>query len=229
MSDVLLTTRDGAVATVTLNRPEKRNALSIELRWALAAALGELAADDAVNCVLLTGAGSAFCAGMDITQFGGDRVHKEELVGSSVACFDALARFPKPIVAYLNGPAIAGGFALSLLCDVRIAALEARMGFPEVGRHIPPSYAAAHAALPDALARELCLTGRMLAAGQAEELGVVTTLGGRGAAEAAARNIAAAPPAATREVKRRVLLAGESTWLPLLQQEADALRAALLG
>jgi len=220
---------DGPVAVVTLDRPEKRNALSIELREALAAAFAELAADDAVHCVLLTGAGSAFCAGMDVSQFGGDRAHKERLVSSSVACFDTVARFPKPMVAYLNGPAIAGGFALALLCDVRVAALEARMGFPELGRHIPPSYAAARAALPEALARELCLTGRVLSAGEARDRGVLADIGGPGAALGLAQQIAAAPPAATREVKRRILLAGESSWLALLADETAQLEAALLG
>lgn len=222
--DVLLCGRDGAVATLTLNRPEKRNALSIELRWALAAALAELAADDDVHCAVLTGAGSAFCSGMDVTQFGTD---PEQLHASSVACFDAVARFPKPLVAYINGPAVAGGFALALLCDVRVAALEARMGFPELGRHIPPSYAAARAALPEALARELCLTGRVLSAGEARDRGVLADIGGIGAALGIAREIAAAPPAATREVKRRILLAGESTWLALLADEAEQLKAAL--
>ena len=172
---------------MTLNRPDKRNALSIELRYELAAALADLGADDDVACVLLSGAGSAFCAGMDVTQFGGDREHKERLVDSSGRCFDAVARFPKPLVAYLNGPAIAGGFALALLCDVRIAAPEAQMGFPELGRHIPPSYAAARAALPEALARELCMTGRVLDAAEAERRGVVASIGSREDALAFAR------------------------------------------
>jgi enoyl-CoA hydratase len=228
MSAVLLADREAGVATITLNRPEKRNALSIELRWAIAGAFAALAGDQAVSCVLLTGAGSAFCAGMDVSQFGGDRGHKRELVDSSVACFDAVARCPLPVVAYVNGPAVAGGFALALLCDLRVAAPDARMGFPEVGRHIPPSYAAARAALPDALARELCLTGRLLDAREAERRGVVSAIGGRAVAEDVAQAVAAAPAAATREVKRRVLLAGESTWLALLAEETAALEAALL-
>jgi enoyl-CoA hydratase/carnithine racemase len=226
---MLRTERDGNVAVVTLDRPEKRNALSIELREQLAAAFAVLAADDDVHCAVLTGAGSAFCSGMDVTQFGGDRAHKERLVASSVAAFDAVARFPKPLVAYLNGPAVAGGFALALLCDIRVAALEARMGFPELGRHIPPSYAAARAALPEALARELCMTGRVLSAGEARDRGVLADIGGPGAALSIAREIAAAPPAATREVKRRVLLAGETTWLALLADETAQLEQALLG
>jgi enoyl-CoA hydratase len=226
---VLEVARDGTLATVTLNRPEKRNALSIELRFALAEALAALAADDGAHAVLLTGAGSAFCAGMDVGQFGGDRANREALVASSGAAFGAVARFPKPLVAYVNGPAVAGGFALALLCDVRVAAPEARLGFPEIGRHIPPSYAAARAALGEALARELCLTGRVLDAGEALARGVVAAIGPREDAEALARGIAQAPASATREVKRRALLAGESSWLALLEDELDQLRAAVLG
>jgi enoyl-CoA hydratase/carnithine racemase len=150
-------------------------------------------------------------------------------VASSGRCFGAVARFPKPLVAYLNGPAMAGGFALALLCDVRVAAPEARMGFPELGRHIPPSYAAARAALPEALARELCLTGRVVDAAEAQRRGIVAAVGDRDDADGLARSIAGAPPATTREVKRRALLAGERTWLPLLDDELGRLRAAVLG
>ena len=220
---------DGGLAILTLDRPEKRNALSIELRYAVADALATLAEDEAVHCAVLTGAGSAFCAGMDVTQFGGDRAHKEQLLESSARAFEAVARFPKPLVAYVNGPAIAGGFAIALLCDARVAAPEARMGFPEIGRHIPPSYAAARAALPEALARELCLTGRLLDAAEAHTRGVVSSIGDRDHALTVARGIAAAPPSATREVKRRALLHGERTWLPLLADELEQLRSALLG
>src|SRR3954454_18503281 len=130
------------VARVTLDRPEKRNALSIELRVELADALQQTAQAD---CLILTGTGPAFCAGMDVTQFGGDRAHKERLVETSVRLFGTLARLPMPVVAAVNGPALAGGFAVALLCDVRVAAPEATFGFPEVGRHIPTSYAAAGA------------------------------------------------------------------------------------
>ena len=104
------------------------------------------------------------------------------------------------------------------------------MGFPEIGRHIPPSYAAARAALPEALARELCLTGRVLDAGEALRRGVASLdVGTLDDALAVARGIADAPPAATREVKRRALLHGERTWLPLLDDELEQLRTALLG
>jgi enoyl-CoA hydratase/carnithine racemase len=217
------------VARVTLNRPEKRNAMSLELRSELAHALAVTAADAAIGCVILTGAGTAFCSGMDVTQFGGDRANKERIVETSTRLFETLARLPAPLLAAVNGPAVAGGFALALLCDVRVAAPAATFGFPEVGRHIPPSYAAARAALPDALARRLCLTGEVLDAQAAFTLGVVSEVSeqlGDRAVELAC-GIAASP--AARESRRRFLLAGEQTWLRLLADEGDALRAALLG
>jgi enoyl-CoA hydratase len=223
--------RDDAdgVALLTLNRPEKRNALSIGLRVELAEALAATAADEAVGAVVLTGAGSAFCAGMDVTQFGGDRPHRELLVETSTRLFTLLARHPKPTVAAVNGPAVAGGFALALLCDVRVAAPGARFGFPELGRHIPPSYGAARAALPAALARELCLTGRIVDAPEAVASGIASQLGDVDAALQVARTIAAAPRSATAEIKRRIVLEGERTWMELLDVEARQLREALLG
>src|SRR5947207_1658729 len=162
-------------AVVTLERPEKRNALSIELRFELADALDRLADDGAVGCAVLTGAGSAFSSGMDTTQFGGDRDNRLRLVESSERMFGTVARFPKALLAAVNGHALAGGFALALLCDVRIASTEASLGFSELARrHIPPSYAAARAVLAPGPARDLCVTGRMLDAQQALELGVVS-------------------------------------------------------
>jgi enoyl-CoA hydratase/carnithine racemase len=146
---------DEGVALVTLQRPEKRNALSIELRLELADAFARLAEDDEVGCAVLTGAGSAFCSGMDTTQFGGDRANKERLVESSIAAFGTVARFPKPLVGAINGPAIAGGFVLALYCDLRVASETAAFGFPELPRGIPPSYAAARAALREVKRRIL--------------------------------------------------------------------------
>src|SRR3954447_5260814 len=201
------------VARVTLNRPEKRNALSLELREQLAGALEAQAADDDVRCVVLTGAGSAFCAGMDVTQFGGDRANKERIVTTRTRLFEIVARYPLPLVAAVNGPAVAGGFALALLCDVRVAAPSATFGFPEIGRFIPPSYGAALAALPAPLARRLCLTGEVLDAERALALGVVSA-GGEDPVALAAQT-PPAPAHVTREVKRRVLLGGEHTWLRL--------------
>ena len=182
---------------------------------------------------MLTGAGSAFSAGMDVTQFGGDDANKRALVESSESMFGALARFPLPLVAAVNGPAIAGGFVLALLCDVRIAGHQARMGFPEVGRHIPPSYAAARAALPPATARWLCLTGELIDAEQAERLGVVREVVDDAAlmtrAVEVASQIASASPWTVRELKRRILMDHERLLFPLLEDETRVLRERLLG
>jgi enoyl-CoA hydratase len=226
-SELVLIDRDGPGALVTLNRPQKRNALSIELRIALAEAFEALAGDASVTAIGLTGAGPAFCAGMDVTQFGGDQNHKRQLVETSVRCFAAVSECPKPTVALVNGPAIAGGFALALLCDVRVAAPSATFGFPELGRFIPPSYAAAAWGLAPAVARDLCLTGRLIDADEALSLGVVSRVDrGREALE----QVASAPGPATAEVKRRILRHREgSSARELMADERRALHAALLG
>jgi enoyl-CoA hydratase len=225
-------TRDG-ICTITLERPEKRNALSIDLRIELADAFERLSADDDVGCVLLTGAGSAFCAGMDTTQFGGDEHHKRRLVQTSTAAFRAVGGCAKPVVAAVNGPALAGGFALALLCDIRIAARSATFGYPELPLGIPPSYASARAALAPAVARELCLTGRVIDADEAERLGVVSEvcddeeMAARSLARAS--SIASLPRAAQLETKRRILMDGEHSWGALFAEEERVFRAALLG
>jgi enoyl-CoA hydratase/carnithine racemase len=206
---------DGVVV-LTLNRPEKRNALSLDLRDELATAL-----EAEANAFVLTGAGSAFCAGMDITQFGGDAENRRRIVETSTRLFRSLALCPVPVVAYVNGPALAGGFALALFADIRIAAPEATFGFVEVRRGIPASYAAARAALPEGVARDLCLTGRTIDAAEAQRLSVARP-GTRDDALAAAS--AAATPAG-RASKARAL--ADPPWLPLLEAEERALRAAV--
>jgi enoyl-CoA hydratase len=230
MSDVVLVERSDGVGRVTLNRPEKRNALSLEVRELLAGAFAELAADDDVGCLLLTGAGSAFCAGMDVTEFGGDRVQRERIVELSVAALGGLARFPKPAVAAVNGPAVAGGFALALYCDVRIGSESARLGFAEPPG-IPPSYAAARSALPAPLARELTLTGRIVHAQEAADAGLLSEVTEPEAlmprAMELSAQLAAAPASAI--TKRRILLEREHLFGPLFEEEELLLRQVLLG
>jgi enoyl-CoA hydratase/carnithine racemase len=226
----LLVERHDSVALLTLNRPEKRNALSLDMRAGIAELLETMAGDDRVGALVVTGAGSAFCSGMDVSEFGGDRAHRERLVDLSIAMFGAFARFPKPAVAAINGPAVAGGFAIALLCDVRIAAETARLGFSEPPG-VPPSYAAARAALPAGLARELTLTGRMLHAGEAADLGVVSETVEPEAVVPRALEIAqgvAAKPAAPI-TKERILLERQHLYGPLFEEEQRRLRDALLG
>jgi enoyl-CoA hydratase/carnithine racemase len=222
----------GRVTVVTLERPEKRNALSIELRIELADAFERLAGQESVGCVVLTGAGTAFCAGMDTAQFGGDLANRRRLVDTSTSAFRAVGRCPKPVLAAVNGPALAGGFALALLCDVRIAAETATFGYPELPIGIPPSYASARAALNPAVARELCLTGRTIDAEEALKLGVVSDV--CQAAElleralTLAERIARMPRRAQMETKRRILLDGDRSWGELFAEEERVFRETLL-
>lgn len=233
MAGLLSLERRDAVAVVTLQRPEKRNALSTDLRVEIAEAFGSLGDDPDVGAIVLTGAGPAFCSGMDVTQFGGDRANKERLVETSISCFRAVSECPRPTVAAVNGPALAGGFALAMLCDLRVAAESATFGFPELPRGIPPSYASVRAALPSAVAAELALTGRILDAAGALRLGVVNAVHPdeevvARALELAGR-IASAPRSATGETKRRILLDRARSFGPLFAEEERALRGALLG
>ena len=134
MAGLLSLERRENVAIVTLQRPEKRNALSIDLRVELAEAFGALGGDGEVGAVVLTGAGPAFCSGMDTTQFGGDRAARSVWSRPASPAFARSAGVRKPVIAAVNGPALAGGFALALLCDLRLAAEEASFGFPELPR-----------------------------------------------------------------------------------------------
>ena len=223
--------RDG-VAVVTLQRPEKRNALSIDLRVELGEAFVSLGADEEVGCIVLTGAGTAFCSGMDVTQFGGDAEHKRRLVETSTLAFDAVGTCPRPVVAAVNGPALAGGFALALLCDLRIAAEEATFGYPELPRGIPPSYAAARAVLPATVAHDLCLTGRVIGPDEALMMGVVRERCKGEAAERGvelATQIATLPRQAVLETKRRKLLERSQLWGFLFDDERRVFTRALLG
>jgi enoyl-CoA hydratase/carnithine racemase len=224
--------RQGEVALVTLQRPEKRNALSIQLRVEIAEAFGELGKDDGIGCVVLTGAGPAFCSGMDTTQFGGNRAHRRELVETSTLAFDAVSDCGQPVLAAVNGPALAGGFALALLCDLRIAGPNATFGYPELPKGIPPSYAAARAVLPATIAQELCLTGRIVPAPEAQKLGIVREVtGGDAVARGVelAEQVAALPRRAVLETKRRTQLERRHLWGFLFDEEKRVFTRALLG
>jgi enoyl-CoA hydratase/carnithine racemase len=232
VADLLSIERRGEVALVILRRPEKRNALSIELRLELADAFSALSEDEDIGCVVLTGAGSAFCSGMDTDQFGGDRVHRERLVETSTLAFHAVGNCRRPVVAAVNGPALAGGFALALLCDLRLASRRASFGYPELPRGIPPSYAAARAVLPATVAQELCLTGRIVGPAEAQRLGIVREVTDDDVlprALALAERVAGLPRKAILETKRRTLLERSHIWGFLFDDEERVFRRALLG
>ena len=164
------------IATLTLDRPERKNALSIELRDRLADVLDALAADEALRVVVLTGEGDVFSAGFDLKEFeqaATDAEFGERLWASSDRYHRTVLQFPLPIVAAVNGPAIAGGFDLAVMCDIRVAARTARFSHPEVtfGDVV---YSPLHDLVGAAVARDLCFTGRAVDASEALSLRLVS-------------------------------------------------------
>ncbi len=195
---------DDGVVWLTLNRPEKRNALSIALRDEIADALDDLATDDSVKCVVITGAGSTFSAGFDLAEFSEpEPAFQERLWASSDRYHHTVLCFPLPTIAAVNGPALAGGFDLAVLCDVRIAASTARFAHPEreFGDVV---YVPLHDLVGGAVARELCLTGRAVDAEEALRLHIVSQVVPPDDLATAAGALAAQTATAPREVLVRI-------------------------
>jgi enoyl-CoA hydratase len=174
---VLTETSDG-VTTVTLNRPAAMNALSHALRAALVAAMDAAAKDPATGVVILTGAGRAFCAGLDLKELGGETGADPGIAGAvgEGQVTDAVARCPKPVIGAINGVAITGGFELALACDVLIASTEARFADTHARVGILPGWGLSQKlsrAVGIYRAKELSLTGNYLDAATAAAWGLV--------------------------------------------------------
>jgi enoyl-CoA hydratase len=158
-----------AVALLTLDRPDRRNALSTALRDEISDRLDALATDPDLKALVITGAGPVFCAGFDLAEFeqaAADASFSDRLWASSDRYHHTLATFPLVTLAALNGPAIAGGFDLAVLCDLRLASTTTRFSHPEYtfGDVV---YRPLADIVGGGLARELCLTGRTLTATEA--------------------------------------------------------------
>lgn len=172
--------RDGALLTLTLNRPEKRNALNPEMVDELTRALESAGADPSCGVVLLTGAGEAFCAGMDLAclealtakSSAEHRADSEQIALLMRTLYD----LPRPTIAAVNGAAIAGGMGLATICDFTLAIPEAKFGYTEVRIGFVPAIVSAflRAQIGDKHARDLLLTGRLIKAQEAFDLGLVT-------------------------------------------------------
>jgi methylglutaconyl-CoA hydratase len=174
-------TFDSGVATITLNRPEKRNAISFELIDDLVCALDEVAKSDAI-VLILTGAGKAFCSGMDLENLKAllGRTPEQNIEDSRamVQLFRSLYEFPKVTIAAVNGPAIAGGTGLALLCDFTLAVAEAKFGYTEVRIGFVPAIVSTFLLrqVGEKQARDLLLTGRLFDAAEAFRLGLVNEI-----------------------------------------------------
>jgi len=176
---VILRERRGPVEILTLNRPEARNAVNGEVGKQMSAALDELDTDEELRVLIITGAGDkAFCAGMDLKAFGAGGGGS---IGGGTGGFAGFARreIPVPVIAAVNGPALAGGFELVLACDMVVAAEHAVFGIPEAKRGLLAAgggLVRLPKRLPMATALELALTGDPITAARAYELGLVNAV-----------------------------------------------------
>jgi enoyl-CoA hydratase len=177
-SDLVVDRPEPAVALITLDRPERKNALSIALRDEISDALDALEGDDELKVVVITGAGTAFCAGFDLGEFDRafeDGAYAETLWASSDRYHQRVLQFPLPTVAAVNGPAVGGGFDLAIMCDIRVASTVARFAHPEYA-FADVVYGPLHDLVGGAVARELCMTGRSVAADEALALRLVSAV-----------------------------------------------------
>ncbi|HEY1768204.1 MAG TPA: enoyl-CoA hydratase-related protein [Terracidiphilus sp.] len=174
----ILISDDGPIRTITLNRPQRRNAMTPEMQMELIAALEE-AAQSSCRVVVLCGAGAAFCAGLDLSALQGaegESAFDHRTEAERIArLFLALHELPLPTIAAVHGAAIAGGSGLALICDFTLAARAAKFGFTEVRIGFVPALVSAFLALQlgDKQSRDLLLTGRTFDAQEALRLGLV--------------------------------------------------------
>lgn len=180
MSDELVRYQHRApAAVISLNRPEKRNALSRALIAGIRAAFERAADDDKVRCVILTGEGSVFCAGMDLEELQGTIGAANDVVWDDAhqlaQLFDYIHRFPKPTIAAVNGHAVAGGAGLVTVCDLAIAVQSAKIGYPEVRRGLVAAMVMPHLLrhVGERVARYLLLTGELMEANGAARCGLI--------------------------------------------------------
>jgi enoyl-CoA hydratase len=229
---VVLVSKDNRLATVTLNRPEKLNALNAELRTTFCATMQKLRADPEVGCVIITGAGRAFCAGLDLRELSTAQVR--EMGGANF--ISVIEEMEVPVIAAVNGFAVTGGFELALACDMMLAAETAQFADTHARVGVMPG-GGMTARLPQAVgirkARELSLTGNYLTAQEAEKLGLVNRVVPQDKLMAVARELAAqilsCDPLMVRQIKRLYDLTSRASVGDGLRLEQDFSRAHSLS
>lgn len=171
MYENLLLEKHDRIAVLTINRPEKLNALNIATRDEILAALDALQADADVRVLIVTGAGDrAFIAGADINEFAGQTALSQRDVMTRRRAFDAMESFPKPVIAMINGFCLGGGLELALSCDIRTASDNAKLGQPEINLGVIPGGGGTQRLtrlIGEGKAMEMILTGEMLTAAEA--------------------------------------------------------------
>jgi enoyl-CoA hydratase/carnithine racemase len=208
--NVLLVEDRGPVRILTMNRPEKRNALNSDLTKALLENLNQVDQVEGVGCIVLTGAGQGFCAGADLTEFKGlqDPRAADERAELTMQLHLAFAKISKPIVTAINGAAMGGGAGLAIAGDIAVMAASAKLGYPEAKHGIVAAIVMANLVrqVGRKAAFELVALGEPIGAGRALELGVVNRVVADAElmphAIAYAEKLAAVSPIAMRETKR---------------------------
>jgi enoyl-CoA hydratase/carnithine racemase len=229
MPDILITD-DGPVRTIRMNRLEKKNALTLPMYEAMAAAIGGAADDNAIRCLLIAGGPSAFCAGNDIGDFM--TMAQGGALGQPILDFlHALARCEKPIVAAVNGNAVGVGTTMLLHCDHVVAGREAKLSTPFVALGLVPEAASSLIAprlMGHARAFALLVMGQPLSAPEAREAGIVNAVVDAAETEAlaAARKIADLPPQGVL-ASRRLMRGSADEIVARIDAEAEAFKARL--
>jgi enoyl-CoA hydratase len=180
--DILVEATEGNVRTLRLNRPGRANALNQELLTRLVDELVAAESDSGIWAIVLTGTGTTFCAGADLKEMTAlDRGQARQVrpkASASTSVFELLLQMETPVIAALNGNAVAGGFELALACDIRIGTHGARFGFPEAKRGMGASFGTVvlPRLIPQGIAMELLFTGRYIEADEARRLGLLNRL-----------------------------------------------------
>jgi len=175
--DNIEVTMDGGVATIQLDRPKALNALNNKMMGEVAKALAKIEKDDAIGCVILTGSEKAFAAGADIKEMADTTFLQNYKFDGFAANHEAIARFRKPIIAAVSGYALGGGCEIAMMCDFIIAADNAKFGQPEITLGVMPGIGGTQRltkAVGKSKAMDMCLTGRMMLADEAERSGLVS-------------------------------------------------------
>ncbi|HKJ91883.1 MAG TPA: enoyl-CoA hydratase-related protein [Longimicrobiales bacterium] len=227
--ETLLLEKTDGVATLVINRPDKRNALNAAVRRELVEALDALRDDDDARVVVITGAGDkAFIAGADVAEFAERTPLQQRAAMEGRRVFDEVAAFPKPTIAMVNGYALGGGCELAMACDLRIAARSARFGQPEIRLGLVPGGGGTQR-LPRLVgpgrAMRMILTGELVDAAEAERMGLVDLLVDDDElverTTALARQIASYSPVALRLAKDALRAAAEMPLAAGLHHERE--------
>lgn len=229
MYETITLEKRGAVAVLTINRPDKLNALNKKVHTESVAALDELRADDAVRVLVITGSGEkSFIAGADISEFEGQTPVTQRDQFHDRTLFNVIDQFPKPVIAMVNGFCLGGGNELALACDIRMASETARFSQPEINLGIIPGGGGTQRLtnlIGEGRSMEMILTGDMIDAATAEKLGLVNHVHPADQLEAEtmklAEKIAEKAPIALQLCKEAVKFASRSNLDEGLRREVD--------